>query len=315
MAAAPLLSLSHLVGAARGRGDVGLASATLALLSRVDRFTDEQLLLHGLELRMSSVIDAAVRPGLGQLEVGLSSEAFVLSLDQAFEAGLAAARRKRRRRRQQPSGYAAASALRAAVVRSRPWTERQANILAGRVTRESERAVHSVVAQVFQQTTSTSEAARIVRLTLGLNERQASAVLNLRQRILARPGGVVYAGKVRIRVPERPTKLFVEARMREYSGRLLRARAKVIARYERTLAARKAQRLLWDEEVRQGLLDPAEEVRVWLTAGDNNVCPVCDALEGTSAPVGGAYDGGLEGPPAHQLCRCDEDLVPASEVD
>lgn len=40
----------------------------------------------------------------------------------------------------------------------------------------------------------------------------------------------------------------------------------------------------------------------WLTA--DSPCPICDPLDGTTVPLGGAWPGGIEAPPAHPGCRC-----------
>jgi len=42
----------------------------------------------------------------------------------------------------------------------------------------------------------------------------------------------------------------------------------------------------------------------WLTAGDDLDCPICAALNGTRAELGGSFDGGIDAPPAHPNCRC-----------
>jgi len=42
----------------------------------------------------------------------------------------------------------------------------------------------------------------------------------------------------------------------------------------------------------------------WLTAGDDEDCPICAALSGARADLGGEFAGGIDGPPAHPNCRC-----------
>lgn len=42
----------------------------------------------------------------------------------------------------------------------------------------------------------------------------------------------------------------------------------------------------------------------WLTAGDDDDCPICAALNGTRADLGDMFDGDIDAPPAHPACRC-----------
>lgn len=42
----------------------------------------------------------------------------------------------------------------------------------------------------------------------------------------------------------------------------------------------------------------------WLTTDDEMTCPICAPLNGTRAPLDGAFDGGITEPPAHPRCRC-----------
>lgn len=42
----------------------------------------------------------------------------------------------------------------------------------------------------------------------------------------------------------------------------------------------------------------------WLTAGDDLDCPICVALNGSTADLGEAFDGEIDAPPAHPNCRC-----------
>lgn len=43
---------------------------------------------------------------------------------------------------------------------------------------------------------------------------------------------------------------------------------------------------------------------VWLTAHDEQVCPICGPLNGSTTKVGSVFPGGFSSPPAHPRCRC-----------
>lgn len=84
-------------------------------------------------------------------------------------------------------------------------------------------------------------------------------------------------------------------------------RADRIARNEPMVAVHEGQRAAWDQAVEAGLL-PETAVREWIIVGDDKVCPVCEGLEGKTAALGEEYEDGIEGPPAHVMCRCSEGL-------
>lgn len=46
-----------------------------------------------------------------------------------------------------------------------------------------------------------------------------------------------------------------------------------------------------------------EEIR-WVTAFDENVCPICRPLDGVKIKIGNKFDGGVSRPPVHIRCRC-----------
>jgi hypothetical protein len=85
------------------------------------------------------------------------------------------------------------------------------------------------------------------------------------------------------------------------------ARADRIARNEPMVAVHEGQRAAWDQAVEEGLL-PENAVREWIVVGDDKVCPICEGLEGKTAALGEEYEEGIEGPPAHVMCRCSEGL-------
>lgn len=85
-------------------------------------------------------------------------------------------------------------------------------------------------------------------------------------------------------------------------------RADLIARHETMLAAGEGQRQGWDQAVEEGLLT-GDERRVWIVTPDDKLCPICIELEDKTAPLGGKYSGGIDGPPAHVACRCTEGII------
>lgn len=84
-------------------------------------------------------------------------------------------------------------------------------------------------------------------------------------------------------------------------------RARIIAHHETLTAASQGQRASWDQAVEKKLLT-GEERRKWI-ATEGSACPICEALDGETAPLQGEYekDGG-DGPPQHVGCRCTEEL-------
>jgi SPP1 gp7 family putative phage head morphogenesis protein len=85
-------------------------------------------------------------------------------------------------------------------------------------------------------------------------------------------------------------------------------RAELIARTETMRAASEGQREAWRQATDKGLLS-GDEQRVWIATGDASVCPICEELDGATAPMGGEYpEPGGSGPPQHPRCRCTEGL-------
>lgn len=85
------------------------------------------------------------------------------------------------------------------------------------------------------------------------------------------------------------------------------ARAEMIERTESMLVVHAGQREAWSDAIDEGYLSP-DARRVWITTGDNVVCPECEALDGKTADLDGMYDADVDGPPLHPSCRCTEGL-------
>lgn len=91
------------------------------------------------------------------------------------------------------------------------------------------------------------------------------------------------------------------------------SRAETIARTETISASVNGQQELWDQAVEEGLLT-GDEQQEWIITPDDRLCPICEAIEGQTVPLGEPFeteDGEVDGPPAHPRCRCAVGLVVA----
>jgi hypothetical protein len=84
------------------------------------------------------------------------------------------------------------------------------------------------------------------------------------------------------------------------------ARAETIARTEVMTASNRGQQEAWSQAEDAGLLT-GDEKQVWIVTPDDRLCPICEPLEGETAPLGGTFrveGDDIDGPPAHPRCRC-----------
>lgn len=86
-------------------------------------------------------------------------------------------------------------------------------------------------------------------------------------------------------------------------------RANVIAHHEAMNAVHEGQRAAWDDAIANGWLDEKAKRRWIATPG---ACDECADLHGELATMDGTYPGGIEGPPKHVNCMCDEEIDESS---
>lgn len=135
-----------------------------------------------------------------------------------------------------------------------------------------------------------------VRRFIGLTGREAQAVVNLRERLIA----------------EEATPAQIDRAVANYTSRLRQARALRIARTELAFASSRGQRDAIEQAQREGYVGQ-DVVREWSAADDEVTCPVCGDLDGMTAAMGERFPGDVDDPPAHPNCRCVVvyvDLVP-----
>lgn len=159
------------------------------------------------------------------------------------------------------------------------------------VTEETREAIAGVIDRAFTDGMHPRTSARHIRNTIGLTNRQASAVDNLRRRL--REDNVPW--------PD------VMNQTERYANDLLRQRSENIARTETLRAANAGQELLWLQAAEEGLINEARTLKEWIVTPDDRLCEFCEPLDGQTQPLDGFFTseiGNVEVPPLHPQCRC-----------
>jgi SPP1 gp7 family putative phage head morphogenesis protein len=177
----------------------------------------------------------------------------------------------------------------------RDWARRHAGELLRHVDTETRWAIRRVVEEAINRGAAPAETAKVLENVIGLTHRQAQAVIRYRASLAADEG----------LTPARIDRL-----TSRYATRLLRHRARMIARTETLLAANAGRRAQWERNVAEGVILPDRWVREWvaIVPSDGRTCPICVSMDGERAVIGEPYASGRMGPPDHPACRCTEVL-------
>ena len=169
--------------------------------------------------------------------------------------------------------------------------------LVSNLAQEQQQALNAVIQHVSGYTNVTpDEAARIIRPCIGLTKPQALANARYRETvkqayIKAHPHGK----------PETAEKRAADAAAR-YAARQHRYRAQNIARTELAYAYNAGAYGATKDAQAQGYIGDC--VKVWLTAYDERVCPICSAMDEERRNMDEAFSNGKLLPPGHPQCRC-----------
>ena len=151
--------------------------------------------------------------------------------------------------------------------------------------------ISDIIRDAVEGNITTIQAARKIRNHIGLLPQHSKAVDKYLDKMLA--DGV--------------KKQVANKRAEEYAQRLLKYRSETIARTEVARAVGAGQTEYWKQMKSEGYLPP-EARRVWITANDEKVCPICGPMDGVLADIDGFFDTGsgpVEYPQGtHPRCRC-----------
>lgn len=176
----------------------------------------------------------------------------------------------------------------------------QGALLVTRIAVEARIAIQTIIAAAIEHGITAPQSAQLIRTVVGLNGRQAQAVVNFRQQLRAQGASAD----------------LVRTQSERYAARLLRQRANAIARTELIDALTRGQQATWQIALSEGRIPP-HAMQQWIITPDDRLCPLCKQMVGARAlaPVGGMFQtplGPKRGPTMHTHCRCAVRLVASS---
>lgn len=184
------------------------------------------------------------------------------------------------------------------------YSQRKLPIIVQSYVDDAKAIIRDIITDAVSGKYTAQSAAVEIRKHIGLTERYSQAVTNYRTQLSS----------------EGITGEKLDGKVERYSAKLLRARAKTIARTEIIQAQVAGQRALWNEAANNGVFDRHTAKRQWVTHKDERTCPLCSVLDGQEVPFNGVYTHPtlgnvnifgdiLNGPTLHPNCRCSEDLI------
>lgn len=173
----------------------------------------------------------------------------------------------------------------------------QVAVLVREVTAETRAAVRDIIARAQRDGLGINAQRDIIARHIGLTRRQMGAVYNLRRELED------------LGLPEST----LQQRADAYYARLVRHRARVIARTETMSAAHLGQQELWRQATEDGVLS-ADTKRRWIVTPDDRLCFRCAPMAGQTVGMEEVFRSPADGtlvstPPLHPQCRCSLSLV------
>ena len=161
--------------------------------------------------------------------------------------------------------------------------ERQAARAVTEITRETKRAIRTLIVESIRDGIPPREAAQRIRDMVGMTTRQALAAANFR-------AALVENGLTAARV---------DSMVARFIAKKIRERSINIARTEIMTALNRGVAQSWVQARKAKLLTRRQVAEIIVTP-DDRLCPICEPLDGVQVPI----DAFSEHPPFHNMCRC-----------
>ncbi len=165
------------------------------------------------------------------------------------------------------------------------------------LTKSSKAAIDKAVRTSFDMGMNPRRAATVIKDSIGLNERQANAMLNLEAKLTKQ--GVEGSKLTKMLDIERDKKLTF--------------RSKMIARTETMNSLNNGHQEVWAQAADEGLIDPDKTMKRWIIAP--GACEICVEMEGEEALLNEPWitaNGPVMTPSeVHPNCNCSFEIIPA----
>jgi len=179
------------------------------------------------------------------------------------------------------------------------WASNQSAKLVRQISEELRETIRQTVADSTAGNLTVDQLARRIQTNIPLTSRDARAVENFRQRnfenYLAEGMGEAKAREQADRKADR------------YSDKMIRRRAKTIARTETAYAAMEGRYMGWEAGIQEGLIDNQSK-KEWISEPD--ACKICKPLDGMVVAWDKPFPSGFKMAPAHPNCRCAVVIMP-----
>lgn len=170
-----------------------------------------------------------------------------------------------------------------------PWVENYVRVFSENQGHLAERTVRQIINQSQEQGWTWNVTRKRLQELWSLTPRHAQAVENYRRGLERQ---------------ERSARS-INTLTRRYANRLLNFRLNTMSQTESHTAFNLGREAQWIQAVANGVM-PLDTQKMWVTAQDELVCPICAPLDGQIVPLGSTFEGEVNFvvPSAHPNCRC-----------
>jgi len=172
------------------------------------------------------------------------------------------------------------------------WINQRVDWLVGRMEAEGVKAVQDVTAMYYERGYAPHEAAKAIRGSIGLNQRQAVALGRYRLNLINDGLG----------------KRQIDKLVGQYESRAIKYRAEMISRTESVASVMRGQQATWEQAADAGFIDEQNVKKEWIVTPDDVLCEHCQELNREQVKINDVFQSGafgaIDSPPLHPNCRC-----------
>jgi hypothetical protein len=195
------------------------------------------------------------------------------------------------------------------------WLASHLAELKGKMELQSIQAIETVIEQNFRRGLPQRSLAKLIRGSIGLNEKQAIALSNYELGLMYKTRQATENGVTSYFLePTGMAQPKIEQMVGGYSDRLIKERADMIASTETINAVNKGQLEVWEQASEAGLVNLQTTYKSWLTTPDDIACDACVELDGQEVMLDDNFhsdvlDMDIDAPALHPNCRCMMEII------